>query len=309
VLITKTPLYYFLILASCVSCGTATPTVAPTPDVTPSRDVADVAIATDATSDEDVVPCSQTPTDARRVCVLTVRGRVVNAEGMPLSSRIITFCGPACFGSETDANGNFVVTVGDFLNPAIYAVQAHGRPEYGSVMIPAPAPVDRVITYAQPIVLPRYADMGPILPNTPTGGTFTAGDVTLTITPGTGLEFDVEDFDLGDLGRSLRSVYVTPSQYPPFAREAGVVALWALAPFNLISNRPIAVRVNNRAMLAPNAPVDFIVLGQEYTKEPFTAGQPIVAATGTVSADGMSVSTAASAGISYVTWIGIRPRR
>jgi hypothetical protein len=307
VLITKTPRLYFLILASCVSCGTAAPT--PTSDATPPRDVVDVAVVTDATSDDDVVPCAQRPTDARRVCVLTVRGRVVNADGMPLTSRIITFCGPACFSSQTDMNGNFVVSIGDFINPALYAVQAHGRPEYGSVMIPAPAPVDRVITYAQPIALPRYTDMGPVLPTAPTGGTFTSGDITLTITPGTTLEFDVEDFDLGDLGRSLRSVYVPPSQYPPFAREAGVVALWALAPFNLIANRPMAVRVTNRTMLAPNAPVDFIALGQEYTKAPFTAGQPVVVANGTVSADGMSVSTAASTGISYVTWIGIRPRR
>ncbi len=86
-----------------------------------------------------------------------------------------------------------------------------------------------------------------------------------------------------------------------------MVALWALAPFNLLASPKLAVRVANRTGMAPNAAVDFVVMGQEGLVAPLTAGRAIVAAAGHVSADGMSITTDPGEGISYVTWLGVRP--
>ncbi len=267
------------------------------------------ASAPDAVAADDVPPCSMRPDGSNAACVLRVRGRAVDTAGAPLANAVVTYCGAVCFATSATAAGDFTLDVGDFIDASAYALLVHGRPDHASLHVRSPAPVDGVVTF-EPVAVPRYADVGPALPEgVSAGGAFTAGDVTLTVAPGTTLEFDLEDALLGELGHRLRAAYVPTEQHPRFARDAGLSAVWALAPFNLVADRPLAVRVANRAGLAPGAAVEFVTVGQDYLRAPPTAGQTIVAATGRVSPDGAFITTAPGAGLSFLTWLGVRPRR
>ncbi|MEI8256556.1 MAG: hypothetical protein WCJ30_12860 [Deltaproteobacteria bacterium] len=133
-----------------------------------------------------------------------------------------------------------------------------------------------------------------------------SGDVTLAVTAGTTLQFDIEDAELGDLGHSLRSAFVPLSSAPPFAAEGRVAQVHALAPFYLVADRPMGLRIANRAALAAGAAVEFVTMGHELAMDPVNAGHAVLVATGRVSADGATVSTDAGQGILAVTWIGVR---
>ncbi len=300
-----------LLLAACG--GAATP---PAADASAERagdapsDARDAA--QDAAADDDVPPCAERPDAAGVVCVREVRGRAVDFAGAPLGRHVITYCGPTCYAATAGDDGSFVVAVNGFVAPREYTLLVHGRPEHASAWFAGADPAGEVVTYAEPLAVPRYEDVGAVIPETMAamaGGTFRAGDVELTVPAGARVEFDVEDFELGALGRTLRATRVELARAPAFAREAGLSAVWALGPFNLLSDRPLGVRVANRAGLPPGSAVDFVVMGNEIVSPPITGGRPVVAAAGRVSADGASIATDPGAGISYVTWLGVRPRR
>lgn len=293
---------------------------APAPSAAPARDAAADApadapavLATDApaddTADAPVDPCLQRPADRpTAVCVRRVEGRVTDLDGAPLGGRPITVCGPACFIAVTAADGSFRVDVGDWIDVAIYSVQAHGRPDYASVYVPLAAPASGVSRLPEAMALPRYASPGPELPDGAAGGTISSDDVTLTIAPDTRLELDLEDVDLGPLGRRLRVAAVPVERAPAALVEAAPTALYALAPFALLASRPIAVTLPNRSRLPAGAAVEFIALGVEPFTPPINAGLAVVAATGRVSDDGASVRTTPGEGLRALSWIGYRPR-
>jgi hypothetical protein len=285
----------------------------PAPAATPARDAAVDAPAdapADAAADDAGDPCASRPADRgpTSVCVRRVEGRVTDLDGAPLAGRPITVCGPACFLAITAADGSFRVEVGDWIDVAIYSVHAHGRPDYASVYVPLAAPLADVARLPEAMALPRYDAPGPELPDGAAGGTVSAGGVTLTIAPGTRLELDLEDVDLGPLGRRLRVAPVPVERAPAALVEAAPAALYALAPFALIASRPIGVTLPNRAGLAPGTAVEFIALGVEPFTPPINAGSAVVAALGRVSDDGATVTTAPEEGLRTLSWIGYRPR-
>ncbi len=298
-------------LTLLAACGTATPG-APAdaaPADAPRADVAtDTTPAVDAATDDDVPPCSVRPDAAGVACVRRVRGRVVDFAGAALANHVITYCGPACFSATTGADGAFVVEVNNFVAAREYTLQVHGRPAHASAWWAGLDPAGEEVTFPEALAVPRYEDVGTEIAQT-APGSYTAGDVTVTVPAGARVEFDVEDFELAALGRTLRSTRVEMGRAPAFAREAGLSAVWALAPFNLLCDRPMAVRVANRAGLPAGSAVDFVVMGNEIVTPPITAGRPVVAAAGHVSADGATIATDPGAGVSYLTWIGVRPRR
>lgn len=300
------PLPIALMLAACSD---------PAPAVMAARDATvDTAIdlpgASDATADDAGDPCLSRPADRApgSVCVRRVEGRVTDLDGAPLAGRPITVCGPACFIATTSADGSFSVDVGDWIEVAIYSVQAHGRPDYASVYVPLSAPRDGVARLPEALSLPRYAPAGPELPDGATGGTVTSGDVTLTVAPDTRLELDLEDVDLGPLGRRLRVAPVPVDRAPSALVEASLSGLYALAPFALLASRPIAVTLPNRARLPAATAVEFVALGVEPFTPPINAGLAVVAALGRVSDDGATVTTSPGEGLRTLSWIGYRPR-
>ena len=296
------------------ACSDPTPATVPTRDAAVDRPVAPVdAPATDAAAPDDAGdPCVRRPADraATSVCVRHVEGRLTDLDGAPLRARPITVCGPACFLTTTAADGTFRVDIGDWIDVAIYSVQGHGRPEYASVYVSLPAPgSDGVARLPESLALPRYAAVGPALPVGAAAASITAGDVTLTIAADTRLELDLEDVDLGDLGRLLRVAPVPVDRAPAALIAAAPVALYALAPFALQASSPIAVTLVNRARLPADSAVEFITLGVEPYTPPVTAGLAVLAAVGRVSADGATVTTNPGEGLRTLSWIGYRPRR
>ncbi len=244
------------------------------------------------------------------VCVRRVEGRVVDLAGQPVAGRPVTTCGPVCVFSRSDAMGRFTATIDDWMDPRIYNVIAHGRPAYATLYFPLPTPgTDGVVTLRTDLVLAQYRDIGPVLPSMTTGGTATAGDITVTIPAGANIELDVEDATLGMLGQQLRVVEVPLDRAPPFVAGQGLTTVYALAPFAMLSSVPMPLRIANRGRLAAGTAVEFVVMGEELLVPPVTGGQPIVAATGTVSADGASIDTDPGQGLRFLTWVGFRPRR
>lgn len=258
-------------------------------------------------------PCSAPPErrPPNSTCVRSVRGRVTDLTGAPLAGRFITFCGPVCFFGETGMDGSFDLQPGDFLDPALYGVNVHGRPEYAPLYVALAGPVSAAggLVVAEPIALPRYAEPGPEMPDPTVGGTVTAGDVTVTIPRGAQVEYDLEDVSLESLGRRLRVAPIPMDRLPAFAREATLAALWALGPLNFASSLPMPVRLRNVAALPAGASVELLSLETDFLAHPETAGRAVLVARGTVTPDGAFVETAPGEGLRRLTWVGYRPAR
>jgi hypothetical protein len=246
---------------------------------------------------------------AGAVCIHAVRGAVTDLDGAPMAGRLITLCGPACFFGETTASGAFTVLPEDLLNLARYSVTAHGRPDFATLNVPTEPAREGVSALLEPMRLPRYTDRGPPVPDGARGGTVSAGDVTLTIAPGTRLDPDIEDAELGELGTLLRSVRVPLDRAPRQAREAMLADVYALGPFNLTASAPMGLRLRNRAGLAPGTRVEFVGLSYRIVDPPYDAGHWVVMARGTVSPDGNEVRTADTEGLTVLTWVGYRAQR
>lgn len=241
------------------------------------------------------------------VCVRYVRGQVTDLEGLPRGDIPVTVCGPTCWVGRSDAAGRFSVEVGDFIPLAIYSVLAHGRPDYATSYVPMPDTVGPgdVVTIASPMRVPRYTVTGEVVAR----GTARAGEFAVTVPADAQLEFDLEDFKLGELGTRLRAAQVPLDRAPPFAAEGGVSAVWALAPFKLVSTRPMGLRLPNATNLAAGTAVDFVIMGWDLLPPVSNAGRAVVAARGRVRADGAAIETDPGEGVPVLTWVGVRARR
>lgn len=296
-----------LLLALTACASSPPPTDASTPsDVPRAEDRADTAAP-----DDGDAPCARPPAErpANSVCVREVRGQVLDTDGAPRVDIPVTVCGPVCWLGRTGGDGRFAVSVGDFVPTAIYSVLAHARPDHATVYVPLPDAVGAgdVITLAEPMRVPRYTATGDVVDGD--AGVARAGEVALTVPADAGVELDLEDFKLGELGRRLRVAQVPVDRAPPFAREGRVQAVWALAPFALTSTRPLGLRLPNTLGLAPGAPVDLVMMGGDILPPRSNAGRAVDAARAAVSADGAFVETLPGEGISQLTWVGVRARK
>lgn len=302
------------LLLTLTACASSPPSAdaAPPSDLPRAVDTAP-GDRVDATAPDDAeaeAPCARPPSErpANSVCVREVRGQVLDLNGAPRVDIPVTVCGPVCWLSRTDADGRFSVSVGDFINTTTYAVLAHGRPDYASVYAPLPVTVSGagVITYSTPLRLPLYTNSGGRLDGD--AGVARVDLLEVRVPVGAELEFDLEDFKLGELGRRLRVAEVPVNLAPPFAQEARAQAVWALAPFALTSTRPLALRLPNTLGLAPGARVDVFAMGGDILPPESNAGRAIPVGVASVSANGQLIETAPMDGPRRLTWIALRAR-
>jgi hypothetical protein len=283
-----------------------------------SSSSASTGAPTDGDSGTSEAPCSIPNSDPGATCVKTVSGSLTDVSGAPLKKMVVSVCGNICYFGQSDDQGKFTVSVGQNIVPNAFAVLGHGRPDYVSLYMQLPKGVSGDVT-VPPLRLPKY-DTGVLLPaDNAAATTITDGDVTLQIPDNVYWDLDVEDIELKDLGRTFRVGVVDAANFPSWAQPNGIVALWGLGPFSAKSesysamNNPtpprvkLGVTVPNKTGLPAGSAVEFVVMGDSVLA-PVNAGTIFVAATGTVSADGQTISTDAGQGISLVTWLGVRPK-
>jgi hypothetical protein len=242
-------------------------------------------------------------------CILVIEGRVTDNYGSPLVGGFLTYCGLiTCHNGTLDDAGGFRVELGVILDPTQYALIVHGGATAAGIYEQLPVPGGSVVKVAAPIVTPLYPLTGTPLPvQTTVPLEVATGGVALEVPAGTFFTVPIEDL-AGDAGPMFVVAGVDPTTAPAFAPpSAGLVALYALGPFGASPSGPVGVTLPNTTGLLPGKGVDLLVLDDNLNSTPFAAGTLQVAAQGTVSADGGFIFTAADAGISVLTWLGVRP--
>jgi len=303
------PLSALFGLAACSS--DPTPSTSTTDAGTDTGSKVDTGGTTDAPPAE---PCSE-PAEERPVgsqCVKTVTGKAVDTTGAPLpAGKLISVCGQICFFGETVAGGTFTATVGRWIKVSNFAASVHGRPDFASLYEKLPAGAADAILLPT-LVLPKLPTSGAAIPmdskNIVTVATSVSdGDVTLNIPAGTEVELDLEDVELGEAGKLFRAVKVETKDYPTFVKGENVLALYAATPFDSKYKNKVGLSFNTTAGLAEGTAVEIIGLGNDFLREPFTAGKLEVVATGKVS--GGKIVTDAGQGLTTMTWFGVRAKK
>jgi len=129
------------------------------------------------------------------------------------------------------------------------------------------------------------------------------GDLTLVVPGDTTFQLSIEDYNVT---RELRVAPVPLANAPAYATAAHVNAIYALAPSGCIPTNKLGVKLKNSAGLPASAPVEFLVLGDDYGSIPPTVGLLQVQATGHVSADATTIQTDPGEGIGELTWLAVR---
>ena len=255
-------------------------------------------------------PCAE-DTDvpaAGAVCLGSVRGNVVDLGGAPVTQKLVTVCGVACFYGKTDATGAFVTPIGARLLPREYVVFVHGGPTHATLLVELAGDAQGPeITLDAPLRVPALPVDGPALPaDAGPGGVVASGGLSLTIAPNTTVELDIEDVALGDAGRRFRAVRVEAPDLPPFAKEMGGVFAFAIAPFDAVLSLPAAFTIDGTSGLAAGQKVEIFAQEDDFTQEPSGLGKGRVIATGHVSSDGKQIVPDGGVGLSRLSWLGVR---
>jgi hypothetical protein len=254
-------------------------------------------------------------------CILRIDGRAVGPTGAPIATHTLaSACGPStCSPGYTDGAGAFAIGVGFHIDPDVYSVQLHVRPDrtafYFALPKGAPGPVVDVGALR---VLPMPAH-GPLLDVERSGApaqTVTSGDVTLDVPDGVYVRLDVESNLAGDHGKEFRALTIARNFIEDFADSAlGVQAMYALEPFESSfeypapHSMPAVVRPSfaNTAAFTPGAAIDVLALGSYVYPEWVTPAAFEKVAGAHVSADGSRIDLDPGEGLPHLTWIALRP--
>jgi hypothetical protein len=241
-------------------------------------------------------------------CVLAAQGKVTDNSGNALGGLLVTMCGAACFGTQTNDAGLYFVSIAYTLDTQNYAIHVDGRPDHAVDYFRLSANEPKFITTDMhvPPLPPSTVGLPPDEAGAPT--TLTVGDVTLQIPAGTVFTLDPEDGERLVQGRIVRVATVPHANAPSWASTVHASAIYAMAPSGAKASTKMAVTLNNTAGLPASSAVDIMVLGDDYFSTPPSVGLMQVQAAGHVSADGTTISTDPGEGIDEITWIGVRPK-
>ena len=257
------------------------------------------------------------------VCVERVRGRLLDEQGEPVGGVVTTVCGSiSCSPGLSDADGRFVVEVGSYLTPAEFSIIAHVRElDMASFYFQLPPEASGPdIDVGDLLQLRMPVDGVPLVakqddPSAP-AQTLTSAEVTLEVPQGVQIQLEFDDVALGDEGRTYKVLRVPAERQTAFVPdELGVAAVWAFYPFEA-SFRPLAdpfalttarLSFPNDSGLPASSAVELLALGSFVFPTWVTPATFEVVATGQVTADGLRIEMSPGEGVSYLTWIGIRP--
>ena len=259
------------------------------------------------------------PSDA--VCILRIDGRAIDENGAPIAPHTLaSACGPEqCAPGYTASDGAFAIPVGVHLDPSLYSVQLHVRPDRTAFYFALPKSAPGPVVDMGVLRVLRMPPHGPLLDVNPSGAaaqTLASGDVTLDVPDGVYVRLDVESNLAGDHGREFRALTIASNFIDEFADGVGGIrALYALEPFESSFEYPGAhpmpalVRLSfvNTASIAAGAAVDVLALGTYVYPEWVAPAALEKVASAHVSADGSSIELDPGEGLPHLTWIALRP--
>jgi hypothetical protein len=234
------------------------------------------------------------------VCPVDVHGQVVDENSQPVAALTVSVCADQCFFGMTGSDGKFRVVPDQHIVLDNYALELHGRPDHVTYYTPL-APANGLdVSFAQPLVLPSLPASGPVLA---AGGTFTSGDVSVTIPAGAMLVFDVEDFGTPN-GHQLRVLAIASPASLPFVGTPPPDALYACSPFEVSFSQKASLSIVNHGLPA-GAAVEIQQL-RGLVNDGAPAGHWLHAANAHVSADGKNITTDPGEGVTELTWLGLK---
>lgn len=282
-----------LFTSSLVACSKLDASVAP---VSPS------GIEAGADAAERPEPSCPAERPDSGTCVHYVEGAVADVTGKPIGPASVTVCGPGtCYGGRGDGAGQFKVRVGGYIDLATYRVHLDGRPDYADRFASLDGLTGPVLRLQDPIRTVKLPASGPPLVSGGSATTVQSGTVTVRVQAGT--EFDFGFANLSDEihGKELRTTALSPASIPEWSEFSALVAF---GPFGSTASKPLGIRLDLSVALVPLAPVEILVLQDDYASPDL--GRMVVQAAGHVSADGLHVDTDDGQGVQRLTWIGVR---
>jgi hypothetical protein len=248
------------------------------------------------------------------VCIGEVIGRVEDSTGAPPEEGFgVSVCGPVCYVSNTEADGSFTVSIGQYIVPEEYSALPHGRPliagYYFGLQPDETGPTVDVGTI-QVIEMPE--DGVPIDLDGNAEQSLTSDAVTLEIPAGVTTHLEFDDFAAGDLGSQFRARPVEVTGVGGFV-PGDLTVLYALGPFESYfedaNGDPVDARLvfDNTTALAAGTAVEFLALGSYLYPDWVAPARFEVVGQGHVTSDGARIELEAGQGFTYLTWVGIRP--
>ena len=270
----------------------------------------------------DVLPCSEDPSliPDGAVCVHDIYGRMLDENGDAVENELlISACGPQqCNPGYTDAVGDFRVPVNLHIVPGEYSVIGHGRPERASFYFMLPSGTDGPNIDVGTL---RHLSMpvdGPSLIVDREGApaqSVTSGEVTLEIPDGIYVRLDVESNLFQEEGEKFKALRVPDELLGDFIDPSlGAVALYGFEPFEsqfevagsgeLVD---IVLTFENSMGLAADSAVEVLALGSYLHPDWLTPARFEPVATATVTSDGAQIVMDEGQGVTYLTWVALRP--
>jgi hypothetical protein len=225
------------------------------------------------------------------LCVVSVDAQLVDATGAGAPGEALTVCGTnlCSLPVETDPRGfaHFSLCL-NLVEPALKFLG-------GATHVSFAAAVTHATETFPPITLVALPAQGSPIPTG--GGSATSGPVTLHFAAGS-VTFDPTG-PTDPSSREFRAASIAPGMAPPgLDPTVGVRAVWGLAPANAMLTPAATMTVPNPdASWTPGTTVDFFANGAEASATaPLPYGGWGHIGTGTVSADGKTITTDTGAG-------------
>jgi len=239
--------------------------------------------------------CAETAT-ATEMCIASVRGTVLDANGSGVSLPVNLCTSGICFSTPSD-EGLFAFQVDKVLDLSQFMIHAYGHPNYSDTFVRLARPTTEDVTVMDPVLVALLEHRGPLVPEVATSRTvLRAGPVEISLPPGASVAF--YPAHVGE-GRLLRAGAVPD----PKRLEPNILALFGLGPFGARLSAAADVALTLPPGTAKDGEhVEFVVLEDDLLNP--NVAKLVLAGSGTVQGD--VARTAVGGGISRFTWVGVR---
>jgi hypothetical protein len=240
---------------------------------------------------------------AGSICAISADAHLLDTQGAPAVGDVMLLCGLNLCSQPIKSDAQGKVHFDLCVNMKSPALKFLGNASHVSFSAAMTSPME---TFPPATLVPLPAQ-GMAFPSG--AGTVSSGSVTLQVAAGS-VTFDAtQPTDANST--EFRAAAMTLAQAPPgLDPSLGVVALWGLAPANAQLSPPGVLTVPNPdpAAWPAGTQVDFVLNGLNEAPMPAAPyGGWGVVSTGTVSTDGMTITTDSDAGLPTIGLVGIKP--